>query len=332
MKQRTVKLAFRYVGNRVSMAARQDGYAAAVMAGARLLGAELRKLPRLARLAVEPRDRDARHPVAYSAALLEALQELPVEIKPYRIDPGQFEAHLREFAYPRAYAAGPLEEGGNRDNKLLEYFLSLQILDIQPGDVVIDVASEYSIFPSVVRQLCGGIVYRQDLIYPEGVHGDRIGGNAAKMSVRDQFADALVLHNSFEHFEGTADSGFVAESWRILRPGGSVLIVPLFVAQEHSILTDPLTDRRGIVWDPGARVIELPGWHNRFGRFYSPSTLEERVLTPARQLGYDIELLHFENVTDVHPMATTYFALMMRKPGNSVADRSGHQRERAGGT
>jgi SAM-dependent methyltransferase len=165
-----------------------------------------------------------------------------------------------------------------------------------------------------VRQLRGATAFRQDLIYPDGIHGDRIGGNAASMPVRDEFADALVLHNSFEHFEGAADSEFVAESWRILRPDGATLIVPIFASDEHTIITDPLTDRRGIQWDPGARVIEIPGWHNRFGRFYSASALERRVLAPARQLGYELELLHFVNVRDVHPLATTYFALLMRKP------------------
>lgn len=268
----------------------------------------------------------------YSEGIRGALQRLPVEVRPYPVDVGRFDSHLRDFVYPHAYAAGPLEEGGNRENKLLEYFLSLELLDIHPGDVVIDVASEYSIFPTVVRQLRGGTVYRQDLIYPEGIHGDRIGGNAAAIAVGDQFANALVLQNSFEHFEGTADTGFIAESWRILRPGGSVLIVPLFVSEEYINITDPLVDRRGIAWDPGARVLELPGWHNRFGRFYSADALERRVLAPARQVGYDVELLHFANVADVHPMAATHYALRLRRPQGAVADRPERQAERVGAT
>ncbi len=97
--------------------------------------------------------------------------------------------------------------------------------------------------------------------------------------------------------------------------------MPLFVTEEYSIVTDPLTDRRGITWDPGARVVELPGWHNRFGRFYSAPVLERRVLAPARQLGYDIELLHFVNIKDVHPKAMIYFALLMRKPEAPAARR-----------
>lgn len=310
------KAGARFAANQVSMAARQDGYLAAAGVATRLLIDESRKLPRLARLAVSG-SATAEHPVGYSPEILEALRELPVELRPHTISADDFHRHVRSYAYPSAYAGGPLDEGGNRENKLLEYFVSLELLDAQPGDVVIDVASERSMFPSVLRDASGATVFRQDLIYPAGVNGDRIGGSAASMPVTDRFADALVLHNSFEHFEGTADSSFVAEAWRVLKPGGVVCIVPLFVSDRYVILSDPLTDRRGVVWDPHARVVELAGWHNRFGRFYDATALDARVLAPARELGYALELLHFANVKDVHPQASMHFGLVLRKPPES---------------
>ena len=315
MKTNAVKVGARFAANKISMA-RRDGYRAAGGVAVRLLATELRKLPRLPRVVVSARSSaSGEHPTGYSEAILESLKQLPVEFRPYVIDSNKFQSHVRSFGYPRAYAAGPLDEGGNRENKLLEYFTSLEILDVQPREVIIDVASEYSIFPAVARQTYEAILFRQDLIYPPGIHGDRIGGDAAAMPVSDQFADALVLHNSFEHFEGSTDSDFVAESWRVLKPGGAVFIVPLFVSERHTIISDPLTGRRGVVWDPEARVVELPGWHNRFGRFYDAPALEKRVLSLARARGFELEILHFANVRDVHPRATTHFALVMRKPG-----------------
>jgi hypothetical protein len=62
------------------------------------------------------------------------------------------------------------------------------------------------------------------------------------MPVADGFADKLVLHNSFEHFEGTANTDLVTEAWRVLKPGGVVCIVPLFVSDRYVIMSDPLTD------------------------------------------------------------------------------------------
>lgn len=316
MRSTTAKATFRYATNTVSMAARHDGYRAAGAVAFRLMITETRKLPRLARLAVSTKGPGEEHPTGYSEAIFGALSQLPVEVNDFRIDPEGFRAHVRAFGYPEAYAAGPLNEGGNRENKLLEYYVSLQILDLRANQVVIDIASERSIFSQVVRETCGATILRQDLIFPPGIHGDRIGGSAASIPVPDGFADKLVLHNSFEHFEESADSDFIAEAWRVLKPGGMACIVPLFVSDTYSIITDPLTDRRGVVWDPGATVVELPWWHNRFGRFYDAPALETRVLAPARGLGYELEILHFANVKDVHPRASLYFGLVMRKPGD----------------
>ena len=105
--------------------------------------------------------------------------------------------------------------------------------------------------------------------------------------------DKLFLHNSFEHFEGDIDTGFVREAWRVLRPGGGLCVVPLYLSARHQIVTDPLVDRSGIEWDPDAEVVERIGHRNRFGRFYSAETLAERVLRPAFECGFRAEICAF---------------------------------------
>ena len=148
MRSNTAKTGVRYVTNTVSMAARQDGYRAAAAVAFRLVVSETRKLPRLARLAVSASDSPAKHPTGYSEKIVQALDQLPVKVTPYRIDPESFYAHLRSFEYPKAYAAGPLDEGGNRENKLLEYFVSLELFDL--GDDPLHVSG---IREELVKQL-----------------------------------------------------------------------------------------------------------------------------------------------------------------------------------
>ncbi len=308
------------------MAARQHGYLAAGALGGRFLVTEISKLPKAARLALLARLRRApagRHPTMNSDTIVADLARVGLELHPYRVDLAAFRAHEAAHGYPRNYAGGPLEEGGMREQKLLEYFVSLDLLAVRPLDVVVDVASEWSIFPEVLRRISGATVYRQDLMYAPGVHGDRIGGSAAHMPVPDGFADKLVLHNAFEHFEGTADSDFIVEAWRVLKPGGTLCILPLFMSDQYSILTDPLVDRRDIMWDDGARVIELPWWHNRFGRFYDAESLQRRVLAPAGR--FRNILYHIENTTELHPRSYLHFALVLRKPdvGTRVDESKG---------
>jgi SAM-dependent methyltransferase len=306
----------RYVTNLYSMVATDQGPVPAARATGRFMVGELAMLPRLARhrLAEGGAGTNGFKPTRYSDDVRHALGNLGVELRPYRIDVEAFNDHVEANDYPRNYAAGPVDEGGAREKKLMEYFVSLDLLQLRADDVVMDVASEYSVFPQVVRRLVGATCYRQDLIYPPGIDGDRIGGSADAMGIPDAFADKIVLHNAFEHFEGTADSGFVTEAARVLRPGGLVCIVPLFVCDRYCILTDPLVSRKGVEWDEDADVVEELWHHNRFGRFYDPAALERRVLEPAAAAGLEAVLYHFENVTDVHPRASMHFGLVLRKP------------------
>jgi SAM-dependent methyltransferase len=310
-----VRIAGRYATNLVAMVAKERGYPAAAAAGGRFLVSEARSIPRLARLSWQARSHPevvGSHPPMYSEAILGSLTGLGVEVTSYPVDVHAFRQHVIECGYPRNYAAGPMDEGGMREQKLLEYFVSLDLLNARRGDVVIDIASEWSIFPDVLADLSGAEVYRQDLIYPPGIEGHRIGGSASSMPVPDGFADRLVLHNAFEHFEGSADVDFIRESWRVLKPGGILCILPLFLSEDHVILTDPLVDRRGVLWDEGARVVQLPWWHNRFGRFYDAEALRSRVLEPGAR--FRTTIYRIPNVREVHPRAYLHFALVMRKP------------------
>jgi len=313
----TVKSGVRYFTNLITTVADQRDYSTAANVGREFLASEL---VMMTRFAWQKLSRSKKHqpwiaPSQQSREeIKDALARLGTEIKEYQIDGSGFRAHMELSQYPSYYAGGPREEGGAREMKLLEYFVSLDLLNIQPTDVVVDIASNWSVFPKMVQEEIGAEVYRQDLIYPMGRNGQWIGGNAASMPVPDGFADKLVLHNAFEHFEGTSDTAFITEAWRVLKPGGLLCILPLFLRESFTNLTDPLVSRRGVVWDKGAQVVEQPWWHNRFGRFYDAAALNERVLQPAANLGFNTTIYYVTNAERIHPLVYLNFALVMQKP------------------
>ena len=312
-----IRVGLVYGLNLVDMVARQQGYWAAAIVGSRFAATEIIKLPQIIRLALGWGNQAMpikENPVVYSSKLLARISALDVEIQSLSVDKDAFHRHIVHCQYPKNYAAGPIEKGGLRDKKLLEYFVSLELLDIQKEDVVIDVASEWSIFPDVLRKLTGATVYQQDLIYPPGIHDQWIGGNAAHMPLPDEFADKLVLHNAFEHFEGNADTEFILEAWRLLKPGGVLCILPLYLAEEYHILTDPLVKRRNVAWDEGAKIVERPWWHNRFGRFYDTQSFNQRVLTVANNIGFQPTIHHVTNIKEVLAQSDMHFILILRKP------------------
>jgi len=168
-------------------------------------------------------------------------------------------------------------------------------------------------FADIAHRLYGCRTYRQDLIYPPGVHGDRIGGNAAGLPIPDGFATKLVLHNSIEHFENDADIGFVREAKRVLRPGGICVILPIFMANHFANITDPFIDRSGLRFDPSAQVYYVRHWAGgRFSRHYDVATLRSRLF--ANLTDMDVRLIYVKDPETISHIGDERLILVFRKP------------------
>lgn len=231
--------------------------------------------------------------------------ELNVKVDPIHVDPDEYNRYLSLANYsPRVY-------GHSFAEKSLEHFLSVKYLDLNKDDVCIDIASANSPFPQIVKNIYKCTVYKQDLCYPLGIDGDKIGGNAAGIPLPDGSISKMTLHCSFEHFEGHSDTLFMQEADRLLKKAGKLCILPLYFADEYTILTDPSVDRRGVVWDKGAVVTNVYGWGSRFGRFYSVSKFRERVLDHCSNLS--LRILWAENEKTVDRSCYVKFIAIFEK-------------------
>lgn len=204
--------------------------------------------------------------------LLEELKNITaVNVLDYEIPKTEFYDYYKKYKYAELYSRNSLE-------KALEHFVSIKLLEFVKTDVFIDIASCGSTFPNIIEEVYGCTTYRQDLTYPFGINGKAIGGDACILPFNDKSISKLSLHCSFEHFERDSDTRFIKEVTRVLRPGGKLCILPLYLKHDYYILTDPSVKRAGIVFDDGAGIKEQVGWKNHFGRHYNPAKLVERVL------------------------------------------------------
>jgi hypothetical protein len=206
--------------------------------------------------------------------------------------------------------------------KIPQYYFTwkhLEHLLTREDTVYVDIAStRASPYFEVLRLLARTRkLYRQDLVFPAGLHGDRIGGSAAELPLEPHSVDAMTLHCSFEHFEGDADTGFIREVGRVLRPGGRVCLVPLYLGEYAFINSDPAWGF-DIKPDPGTPIHLFPRWGERHGRFYSVDTFRERVYAPALAAGLTAKVVHFPNVLDLSPSCYTHFGLLLDKPSAPV--------------
>lgn len=241
---------------------------------------------------------------------LEALGFHPERI---RIDVADYDNYLRRARYqrfPTYYYGG---RAADFPEKAIEHYLAAKLLDLQPDDVYVDVASYDSPTPAIYRDLFGCTTYRQDLAYPVGVRGDKIGGDAARMPVAGGFVSKMGLHNSFEHFEGDSDMRFIEEAGRVLRPGGRMCIVPLFLSDRYAIQTDPVVlPRGGIPFEADAVLYCARGWRNRHGRFYDPPHLVSRIRDHLGSLR--MRVLVVENERELDPGCYVKFIGLFEKP------------------
>jgi SAM-dependent methyltransferase len=167
----------------------------------------------------------------------------------------------------------------NRPEKTLEHFLAFRELHLGGGDVFVDIASEHSPIPQIYSRLSGAKCYAQDIQYRPGMRGKKIGGDACAMPVPDRFATSATLTCSLEHFEADADIRLFRELSRVLKPGGKLVVAPLYMAMVDAAQTDPLySAANDVQFDEGCVVYCKEGWGNRHGRFYSPKSLVHRLI------------------------------------------------------
>jgi len=223
------------------------------------------------------------------------------------IDRAGFDSYVSRANYRTTYRD---YYTGNQVEKSLEHYVTLKLLGVDRQDVFVDLASEHSPVPDIYRALTGCKSFRQDIMYPAGIAGDRIGGDAASMPVPDGFFTKAALTCSLEHFEQDADIRLFEELGRVLRPGGKVCVAPYYVYEEAAVQTDPLVSGPAKVpFDRDVPVFCAVGWNNRHGRFYSPKSMQERLISRVGDR-FSFEFHHFPNAHEIDASVYLRFAFV----------------------
>jgi hypothetical protein len=218
------------------------------------------------------------------------LEAAGVNVEPYAVPIDGFGSYVERAGYADMAYSDHGRSPTARE-KYLEHYVSLCMLEPQAGQVLVDVASMDSPFSEIVTELYGVETYRQDIMYPVGLRGRTIGGDAANMPLDDASVDHLVMHCSFEHFEGDSDSRFIREASRLLRPGGRLCILPLYTSSTYAIQTHPRGLRRQrLDFEPGDTIYVSDAWGPPHQRFYDADAFVRRIVS---QLD-DLELTIYE--------------------------------------
>jgi hypothetical protein len=182
-------------------------------------------------------------------------------------------AFMAETKFPRLYY-----EGSRRVRYALWHRIGFALCGLTAASVVVDMGAAMGIWGRLARRQFGCTVWDADFRYRPGIHGARIGAGAGAIPLPSNSVSHVVSFCAFNCFEGPADTEFLWESFRLLAPGGKLVIVPLCLSDEHVNLFDPSLCTRRTAFDPGARREPWPGWGNPFGRWYSREAFRQRLV------------------------------------------------------
>jgi len=264
--------------------------------------AEMKTTATLAAQVVEARQADASRLAStydhtknpndeFYSNLADRLRGAGVHVQTRQVDVTRFSGWVVAHASLRESYDDPT----TRVEKLLEHFLSEESTHLTAGLTYIDVAAAGGGWVSCLRD-AGLNALALDLSYPQGVHGWRIGADAQEIPLPSGSVDAMSAQCAFECFQSDADIGFVREAARLLRPGGRLAIVPLYVEDVHYISTSPYTVVDSDRFDEGAAVVWRDDEYDEpFSRHYSPEALVDRL---GDELGVfsEVRVVHMTNL------------------------------------
>jgi SAM-dependent methyltransferase len=231
-----------------------------------------------------------------------------ITVIPYEIDLDGFDDWLEQVQFPSDYVDS---YGEVFVEKALEHYVGASLLHISSDDTLIDVAAAHSPWYEMVERVYGCDGYALDLGFPSGVRGKKIGADATHMPLSDGFATKIVLHCAYEMFEGDADIGLLSEAYRVLKGGGKMVILPLYMDEFFYVLSSPYTDTRGLDYGGAELVWWDDVWRIRFARIYSVEAFYERIV--ANLDGLSLTIYCIENEKEISPACYLKFAALFEK-------------------
>lgn len=217
--------------------------------------------------------------------VLEICDQFSVDTKTFIVDKADYRRFKEKFAPPKL----ALYAINCRDKKMMEHYIAYELLQLKEGERYLDVASENSPFPEMLRKRMGVEAFSLDLTYKPGIHGYQIGASAEQIPVKEGWIEKASLQCAFEHFQGDIDRNFIRELSRTLKPDGKCVILPLYMCEKLLNIYDPIcyNSWNNNMADNDATIIAEVGLGGHYERFYDPISLR-RIFIPDIGLKYTL--------------------------------------------
>jgi hypothetical protein len=247
----------------------------------------------------------------------QGLLALGIELYDYAPPSADFLAFQAQGWFPLDYHGGL--NSGVWDEKLLEHWISserLGVMRYELKDIYVDIAAAGSPWAQALRERKNINAYAIDL-YEIGKAYRHLDYYRVENATASTFADDSIsgasLHCAYEMFMGKDDTKLIKELARILKPGGKVVILPLYMHTNYCSYSTPEYFGKGYS-DPHAReYLRLDCGGVPSSRKYDPLKLKERVLDPISAAGLNYKLSVLRNKNEFGKGIYCHFILEIEK-------------------
>jgi len=233
-------------------------------------------------------------------------------LEDYEPSKKSFEDYKKQAWFPDDYHGG--KHGKVWDEKVLEHWLASELLGLMEyasEDIYVDVAAGGSPWVKALRDRKGIQAYAIDL----GIKKDyeNLDYYREEDATASSFSDASVrgasLQCAFEMFVKGHDAGLIKEIKRILKPGGKVVILPLYMHTHYCAYSTSEYFGKGYP-DQGAKeYVRLDCNGIPSSRKYNVEKLQERVLDIIENEGMQYRLLRLNNKNELGRNIYCHFIL-----------------------
>lgn len=242
-----------------------------------------------------------------------------IHCQDFAVDAAEFRRFKETAGFQHVYHGGKV--GGVFNEKNLEHFVAWKLIGLERLQAApyLDIAACASPWARLLRER-GIEAFAIDLELPEPQA--HLTYYRQEDATRTSFEDASIggasLQCAYEMFVGNHDIALVHELSRIMKPGGRVVISPLYTHTHPCYYQTPDYFGRPL-GDTGATgYIRRDCWGVAASRKYSVDTLQRRVWDTAIAVGLTPSLLVLRNKKEIGSDIYLHFILLLDKPDHAI--------------
>jgi len=245
------------------------------------------------------------------------LTALGVKVHDYAPAVQAFAAFQAAGYFPADYHGG--REGPVWDEKLVEHWIAAECLGLRvysPADVYVDVAAGNSPWVQALRQrhdIAAFAIDRSEIGEAFRMHACYRCEDATSTSFGDASVTGASLHCAYEMFGGDDDVRRLGEAARILKPGGKLVILPLYLHTEYCAYATPEYYGKGHADPAATEYVRTDCFGIPASRKYYAGTLKSRVLDTVEGLDMTYRLLALRNASELGKNIYCHFILEFSK-------------------